>query len=170
MIVPTQYIEVHPYSEHKAAVKSDKIWGYIDERNVTLIKPTFNDAGNFSEDLAPVKIDSAWGFIDDRGNIIIKPTFVKAFPFKNALADVEVNTPTGLRTALVDKNGIVTFVDPLQTRINFIEGMAMFERHNNWGFVNEKGRTAIEPIYDAVEPFSDGLALCPLRHEKRICR
>ena len=34
----------------------------------------------------------------------------------------------------------------------------MFQRAQSWGFVNEAGDVVIEPSYDAVEPFSDGVA------------
>ena len=69
-VVGTQYKEVLPFSEHRAAVKdNNNKWGYVDEQGATLINPQFSDAGSFSEDLAPAKSDDRWGFINEKENL-----------------------------------------------------------------------------------------------------
>ncbi len=49
----------------------------------------------------------------------------------------------------------------------FNHGLIKFSNDGNkWGFLNEKGEVQIEPIYDLVEDFSDGLAAVEVEHNK----
>jgi len=48
---------------------------------------------------------------------------------------------------------------------DFIDGLSPARKGESWGFIDESGKWAIEPLYWRVEPFSEGLAAVthPLR-------
>ena len=50
---------------------------------------------------------------------MIANTFLDAHPFQDLLADVTVGSNEGPKPALVDKSGVVTYVDSLHARNKF---------------------------------------------------
>ena len=148
-------------------------------RNYTLgqmvISPQFDEATNFSEGLARVKIGDekrgTWGFIDKEGKMIIKPRFFEAKEFHDGLAWVKekandtwslINTQEDMiyinnDNISIDK--VADFSEGLAAigttfSMSFLEVTAPCE----WGFIDKKGRMVIEPQFESVKPFSEGLA------------
>ncbi len=60
------------------ADERDGKWGFVDDRNVTMITYAFDDVRPFSEGLAGVLIDGKWGFVTLGGELVIP------FDFDNA--------------------------------------------------------------------------------------
>jgi hypothetical protein len=86
-------------------VKEKGLWGYIDQTGTVVIKPRFEQAGDFSEGLAPVKIGEKWGYVNPSGSVVIEPKFAHAESFKHALARVKV----GNLWAYLNKEGTVVW-------------------------------------------------------------
>ncbi len=53
------------------ADQRDGKWGFVDERNVTMITYAFDEVRPFSEGLAGVRIDGKWGFVTLGGELVI---------------------------------------------------------------------------------------------------
>ncbi|MBS9780041.1 MAG: WG repeat-containing protein [Moraxellaceae bacterium] len=51
--------------------KSDGKWGFVDDKNVTMITYSFDEVTPFSQGLAGVRINDKWGFIDKAGELIV---------------------------------------------------------------------------------------------------
>ncbi len=51
--------------------KSDGKWGFVDNKNVTMITYSFDEVTPFSQGLAGVRINDKWGFIDKAGELIV---------------------------------------------------------------------------------------------------
>ncbi len=60
------------------ADKRDGKWGFVDDRNVTMITYAFDEVRPFSEGLAGVLIDGKWGFITLGGELVIPFSFDNA--------------------------------------------------------------------------------------------
>ena len=43
-------------------------WGYINRKGRVVIRPQFQNEGDFFEGLARVQVSGNWGFIDERGH------------------------------------------------------------------------------------------------------
>ncbi len=71
-------IEMQLYPE-----KSDGKWGFVDDKNVTMITYSFDEVTPFSEGLAGVRIDNKWGFIDKAGELIVDFNYPKTGVVKN---------------------------------------------------------------------------------------
>ena len=63
-----KYQDVKAYSEGLApAKKAAGKWGYINDKQVWVIQPRFQDAKEFSGGKAAVQFNGKWGFINKRG-------------------------------------------------------------------------------------------------------
>jgi len=59
-------------------------WGFLDNRGQLVIKPTFEQVGDFHYALAAAMQNGKWGFIDTTGNWVIQPVFDEVQPFTQA--------------------------------------------------------------------------------------
>lgn len=59
-----------PFTTLQADQRDGK-WGFIDERNITMITYSFDAVRPFSEGLAGVRIDDKWGFVNLGGELVI---------------------------------------------------------------------------------------------------
>ncbi|WP_300407284.1 WG repeat-containing protein [uncultured Psychrobacter sp.] len=53
------------------ADQRDGKWGFVDDRNITMITYSFDAVRPFSEGLAGVRIDGKWGFVNLGGELVI---------------------------------------------------------------------------------------------------
>jgi hypothetical protein len=157
--------------------------GYVDRQGKVIIEPKFDDAQDFSGGLAAVNIGAKWwkgfprprlqggkwGFIDKTGRLVIPSEFeyVEIHGFTDGLAQVRVND----RFTYIDKSGKLVLVleyrsqDPkrwIASAGPFSEGLASVCTSGYGGpysgFVDQTGRFAIEPQFEAARDFSGGLA------------
>ncbi|WP_369788463.1 WG repeat-containing protein [Rouxiella sp. WC2420] len=94
----TQNLCIRPVRESRAAVflpnaeqaiddvalakdMSGHRWGFLDNRGQLVIKPVFEQVGDFHYGLAAAKLKGKWGYIDIAGKWAIQPTFDKAADF-----------------------------------------------------------------------------------------
>lgn len=72
-------------------IKND-LFGFIDERGIEKIKPSFRFADEFSEGLCVVMNDQGkYGYIDNKGNMVIKTDFEYGYRFFRGTARVKKN-------------------------------------------------------------------------------
>ena len=102
------------------------------------------------------------GYIDSSGKIVIKPTLPVDSNFRGEFHE-------GLLAASEERN-IYRYVDKsghaLVLRVeawlpgDFSEGLAAASKDTKspWGFINRTGAFVIQPQFDSVQPFSEGLA------------
>jgi WG containing repeat len=60
-----------------------------------VIKPQFDDAGEFSQGLAVITIGGKKGFINKQGTVVIQPQFDYAYSFSEGLAPVKIGDKYG---------------------------------------------------------------------------
>ena len=72
-----QEVELVPYEN-----KELRLWGYISPTTEEIIiKPKFNEVGEFIGDIAPIKIGKRSGLINRKGQVIVEPTFDELVQF-----------------------------------------------------------------------------------------
>lgn len=165
--------------------KFDKLWGYVDTKNNTIIQPQFQKANYFSqpEGLAAVKKEGKVGFIDVTGKVIIpfkyedfSKTDVLHFSFSEGLCAVIENSKFGF----IDTHG--NYVIPLQFDINppasireytfyhpyFKQGYANVMKNGKCGLIDKTGKFIFEPKFSALSPLStDELALAQIDFDEK---
>jgi hypothetical protein len=151
-----------------------------------VIKPQFDNCGNFSGGIAPVQKDSTgkYGYIDRNGKYTIEPQFDAAFTFSEGLALVFIN---GEKRGFIDtvgnwvlvindkriesiggyfRNGLVSASvitkRKKQDTEKFYEkeyGIKAPTKWELWGFIDKTGKWRIKPKFDDVMEFSEDKAL-----------
>lgn len=104
------------------------------------------------------KAEGKYGFIDRHGRVVLKPKYQMARRFIEGLAEVELDGQIGF----IDASGRMRFMLSANTRevSRLSEGRVWFAdpKTGKWGLIDASGNMIIEPKYDQVRPFADGLA------------
>lgn len=135
-LVMPQYTKAEDFSEGLAQVATGDSYkgyqhGYINTKGQVQITPRFKDARSFSQGLAPVSTgDKQWQYIDKNGTVKIAGPFLEADVFSEGLAGVSVPHDLG--------HGVMSF---------------------RKGYIDLTGKMVIQPAYNFVMPFKNGLAV-----------
>jgi hypothetical protein len=162
----------------KPAQKDGK-WGYVDSAGKFVVSPQFDSAEPFSEGLAAVQLHKRFGYIGPDGRFVIQPKYSAAKPFKGDLALVATRQPLEPLGSEYGEFRLaqITYVDrsgreiraPLSVRraASFSDGLAAVVPDSvlrlrggcaKGGYLNVRGEWAIEPQFDDLRDFSEGLA------------
>jgi hypothetical protein len=98
-------------------------WGFMNRTGKIIIRPRFDDEGDFFLGRAKVLKNGLWGYVNEAGNLVIQYQFVHAGHFKQGLAPVQV----GRKWGYVDVNGKIVVVPQFQAAGEFSDGLAQFE-------------------------------------------
>jgi len=149
--------------EYSLIIVGGKV-GFINKSGKVVIQPKYSDAKSFSEGLAAVEVTQAngeklWGFINDKGEFVIKPQYVVVNSFANKLALVSIKDK--LKNVYIDRRGnvAVSVKEDWGVTLPFTEGLAPVFVKGKWGFIDTTGKLVVEPKFDGVKNFSNGLAL-----------
>jgi hypothetical protein len=136
--------------------QSDKV-GFMDRTGKIIIPPTYDDAQSFSEGLAAVKLNDKYGYIDKSGKMAIPFQFKDAGSFHEGLACVTFN---GEQRSYIETSGKpVINEEELDIGRPFSQGLAAVrDKKNKYGFIDRTGKLVIQPQFDRVGDFSEGLA------------
>jgi hypothetical protein len=142
-------------------IKNGKEFQFIDKEGKIIINPQFSDASIFRNGLALVKTtgeDPKYGFIAEDGKFIINANYKSATIFNENLAWVvtENNAPC----AINQKGEIIITLQDAETVNIFKEGLALFSIMDSsgekFGFIDNAGKTSINPQFDGAGNFSNG--------------
>jgi hypothetical protein len=135
------------------------------------ITEPYNDMNIFSEGMAAVKdigsntSEANWGFVNKNGKMVIKPNYFEVGRFSNGIAIVAEKTPNRFRNFAINKDGDILFsfenCFPIKSHnsswqkkegyyTSFQNGLLEVKMNDKIGFINEKGRLVIPPVYDIV--------------------
>lgn len=132
-------------------------WGYINTNEKLIIKPQFNSAGAFSEGLADVRVGNKKGYIDKKGRLVIPCQFDDAFRFHNGYATVQIDN----RWGLIDRKGRFKIKPISESSLYFRDSseLSAYKIDRKYGFIDFNGNIIIEPKFEIVDGFSEGVAM-----------
>jgi hypothetical protein len=174
VVIEPRFEKTYPFTEGLAAVMLDGKWGYIDERGTQVIPPTFRTAGLFREGRAQVRMEftSGYGYIDPTGAMVISARFDAASDFVDGVARVGHETAwSKVRGRFADVGLECSYhyiardgkrvAKPALTNppIAKVHPLAPIKVNGKMGFADAEGKIVIEPRFDYVAPFENGLAL-----------
>lgn len=154
-------------------VRVGEKWGYVNTKGKMVITAQFQEAELFSDGLARVgvKKDSTiwYGFINKSGEISIECQYKDVTCFSEGIAWVV--KPKGHPIAIDNKGKEIFSMADAEVVTPFSDGLAAFAKINSkgdlkWGFCDKKGKTVINPIFEAVQGFSEGLAIVKDTNDK----
>jgi hypothetical protein len=151
-------------------------WGYIDTKGQWVIEPQYEQAFGFKDGLASACVGGRWGLIDQKGKFVVNPQYDFIFGVSEGYAIIEsdkgsipgcpqycanygfINTKS---QAVVGAkfpqhpNPDGSYSSPVS---RFSEGLAAVKTDDGWGFIDTTGKMVIDPQFDNVESFQDGMA------------
>jgi hypothetical protein len=96
------------------------------------------------------------GYVNQRGQIVIDPIFDEGTRFYDGLASVKVRN----RWGVINTTGDFTIQPTLWNWCRFHGGLAsLASRIGKYGVIDQAGGFVVEPKFDYVGPFKEGLAL-----------
>ncbi|HDS73920.1 MAG TPA: WG repeat-containing protein, partial [Firmicutes bacterium] len=136
-------------------------YGFIDSTGRVVIEPQFMQVTDeWVDGLMSVSIGELYGLVDTSGRIVLPPTQIRqVFPeisFRNGLARAETDTGIGF----INRRGDFVIPARFSNTYGFNEGVApVRDMEKRWGYIDTTGAWVIEPQFDDVTPFTDGLAV-----------
>lgn len=165
--IDPQFEFVDRFSEGYAIYGVNGRFGFLDRRGRALTEPIYDSALRMKAGYAAVRIAGRCGFLDQRMRFAIEPSFAGVRSFCDGLAAVRFfpGDPRGL-AGLIDKRGRVLFSDPSKQIIQFgdlSDGLIRCETAEGWGFIDQRFRPVIKPMYEDARDFVNGLAAVKLQ-------
>ena len=173
MVVEPQFAAVRPLGDGMigARLASTGEWVCINEAGDFVALTGSEIPAFFSAGLAPVKSGGLYGYMNSTGKVVIRPSFEQAFPFREGRATV---VKDGF-VSYIDAGGKVlerlAFLRPAGTKADYIDqaglvlgqvylefwteggGLIPFERDGKMGFLDQRGKVMIEPLYGTANHY-----------------
>ena len=149
------FVEENTFSNGRALVRDDELYGFIDKDGNTVIELKYSEARSFSDNLAAVRISDKWGFISDDGAVSISPQFISVGDFGNGLAPARKATN---QFGFINKNGELVIEEQFDDVGIFTEERAPVMINDRWTFIDKTGQLITSSTFDEVESFFNGLA------------
>jgi hypothetical protein len=175
--IRAEYESASSFSEGLAGARVEGRWGFVDHDGRLVIEPRFRSGGPFRDALAPVSVSvekkDLYGYIDPAGAMRIEPRWRLAYEFSGGLGlvldgatyryfllgptgDVVVALPPSVGHALSLSEGLCAASRAEIRQLN--DGSFCPMSGGRWGFVDMSGAFVIEPRFEWVSSFKDGLA------------
>ncbi len=135
--------------------KIGNYWGCMDTTCNFKLQPKFEFISEFSEKKALVLSNGKYAYIDDSCVFKTNFNYTDATLFSESKAFVVDSS--GALICLSDKFSKLFTLKNVQEVDFFSEGLAAIKKNNKFGFIDTTGSVIIEPKYDQVLSFSDGL-------------
>lgn len=176
------YDTASPFSEGRALVSMNGLFGYIDNLGNEVIKcqygvnTAYKSNSRFSQGLAAVRFskgeegidcENNFGYIDINGNTIFEPEDYYANAFSEGFAMVKDNYDY----YFINLEGEIPFERTTPLATSFSEGLAeMYDNETECvGFMDTKGEWVIQPQFEETLRFTEGLACVKRDGEDREC-
>lgn len=139
------------------AVKSNNIWGYVDNSGTFVINPQFENAYPFFNGLARVESDGKVGYIATDGKYVVQPQYQAGSDFSEGYAFVVTDNSHPI--CINCKGEEVFTIKGAQYVSIFRDGLALYKNMSGkYGYINTEGTSMIFPRFDDASDFHEGLA------------
>lgn len=174
------------YSEHLYPKKDEKksLWGYVNDKDKWVIKPVFDEVGDFGNDnYALVKLSGYWGMIDRTRSFVIVPinnkieqtslpnVYVTECPRPlwneydsqsyEKIREEILQTAKSLKIkvhAIWRQDGTLLSDSVFNTFKDFDEnGLSVVSTASGFGLIDDRGTFVVEPKYSGIELFGNSL-------------
>jgi hypothetical protein len=153
ILLTPSYNGVRVLSDSLVAVKENNEW-FIKhtDHSLPVACGPYEEVFEFSEGLAAYQSDGKWGYLNQDCKVQIGPVFAFAESFKNELAPAMESGSYYLIDKLGQKvSGPFLF-------IQWLNGAWGAQTGEKWLLIDNKGKVVGNEGYDAIYPFSEGLA------------
>lgn len=135
------------YKGYARIMRSGK-WGRIDSTGTVTVQPMYDKIQYYHNSSTHIKRDGKWGSMDENWNIIVEPVYDEILAFSDSCFRARRNGYWGF----VNRN-LAEKTEFVYRAINSLDreyGLAMINKDNVWGLVNEKLDTVVNIKYDKI--------------------
>lgn len=156
-IFPPQYEWIFPFKAEWAVFRKGDKAGLLNRQGKEVIPATYDSVScSVREGVVAVKVGEKWGAVNLQNQCVVPIEFDDVRAFHEGLAAIKMNGKYGF----VDHAGKVVIPAQFASVRDFCDGVAIVTKpDNNWGVINSSGDFLGRPEYDAIENFSEGLAI-----------
>lgn len=127
--------------------------GYVDPSGKLLIKPVYDNAGDFHEGLAVVSRNDSVFYINKENNNPFKKIYAEAGNFRNGIAPVKQNG----KWFFINRQGQT--ISRTYDEINELsDNLYVVKIDDKYGALNHFGQTVLEPRFEKLGDFTNGFA------------
>jgi hypothetical protein len=143
------------------------IWGYIDEKGKFVLRPRFEDAGDFQHNGLAIVRKGGAGVITQTGKFVVRPIYSSIFPFTDGRAIAMVD---GKGSIVINEKGKVLTEKAYSFISSYQEGRAVYQetRQNSttlYGYLDINGKVVIPAQYQYAFDFKNGKALVQVKDD-----
>lgn len=145
--------------------------GLVDAKGKYVVKPKYNEIGNFEGGIAKVRIKDKYGFINEKGEVVLKVQYSVIEDFVDGVAKICVGAKYNKNTddleggkwGYVKDNGEI-LIKPMYDDIEYFNkyNIAKTKKGKVYGWVSRYGKELIKPEYTEIGELIDGMA--------RVCK
>ncbi len=144
-----------------------KVYGYINDKGLFVIKPKFQMAYDFKNGKAVVQENNKFGIIDTKGKYVLAPIYDSISEFKEGRAIVVINS----KINVIDNDGKVITNKNYSLINSFSDGLVLVavdykNGDYKYGYINLEGEEVTPIKYLMGYDFNNGVALVKLDYTK----
>jgi len=154
--------KIYDFKNGVAFIRQDDLIGLIDVAGKVIVEPKFLKIKKFINGYAKIQETGKWGLIDVKGQYFVKPVY-------DAISNVYGGNVTAKKGEI---HGLIVAgefkgVEGAQKIWDFSRNnkITHAKKNDKIGFIDSKGNWIVEPVYDKVRSFKNGLA--PVCKEKK---
>jgi hypothetical protein len=124
----------------------------------------------FIDGISLIEVNNKYGFINKTGKVVIPVIFDSTKFFNEGLAPVKQDTKYGntLNLKYKSPNDKTILLKNPNGKWESIDKTVLLRQNGKWGFIDKTGNYVIEPRFDAIDNFSEGLAPVKINDEYGI--
>lgn len=161
--------------------KMNEKYGLLNAKGEIVVPNKYDGIGKFENDLSCVVIktqhdnrnggNKLYGYINSEGTEILAPSYEFIGKRSESFSVIMRNNSWGLfsiQNHHITKIPGVTFLGPCKDHLCSINEGVTYDKRNKkviggrWGYISTDGQIVIEPVYERVYPFSEGIAAVKL--------
>lgn len=132
-------------------------WGYINLKAETVIKPVYQTVGEIRSGRCLFRENGKWGLTDSSGAVLVKPQYT-GLRFTQENDTLLISLKYELRYGYTDTLGNELPLPVARKTLTLGQRLLALSINGKWAVYAQSGKKLTEEIYQAIEPFSEGLA------------
>lgn len=156
-VIKPEYDHAAPFQPNGLAIiRIGSYYSVINEKGNIITTNSYDHIDNYSNGVAVVLSDKSYGLIDEKGKEVVDKKYSK----------IEVVSSGFAKVKLEEKYGYITLSGKEYIKCDYEKlgdvgsnGYVAAYDGSKWGYLDQKGKWAIEPIFQSAEEFIDGYAI-----------
>lgn len=160
LVVPPLYESVRFFNDSMLLFEQAGLFGIMRITGAIVLQPEYQQIGELTGNRVLCVKNGKVGYLDSVGNVVIPcqfemmPNLLVSGKFVRGVAKVKSKGKFGL----IDSFG-KWVIEPTYQDMGQVATWIAFQKGKAWGFLNQKNKVVLQPVYEFAESFDGGLAI-----------